>query len=177
MSAEDRIYYDERGAYKWRYVGGRRIKIYLGQSLEDAMRESGKFPSGKTSDVEKQRKIDSVNIDFDRDNTLPGLNKEDLDELGKEDKPVLLKKEIIVRNLRVHPEVKQEEYNYLIGQALYSNPSHFPGHKDGYMNMVSRINDGSNSLVLIEMADSQEKYEIVHIMRINDRNLKRMKKS
>jgi len=40
-------YSDERGTFIWRYVGGRRIKIYTGQSLPDAMRESGKFPSTK----------------------------------------------------------------------------------------------------------------------------------
>ena len=43
----DRTYEDERGTFIWRYVGGRRIKIYTGQSLPDAMRESGKFPSIK----------------------------------------------------------------------------------------------------------------------------------
>ena len=31
----------------WRTVGGRRIFIKAGQKLEDAMRESGKFPSAK----------------------------------------------------------------------------------------------------------------------------------
>ena len=40
-------YSDERGTYIWRYVGGRRVKIYAGQSLSEAMIESGKFPSMK----------------------------------------------------------------------------------------------------------------------------------
>jgi len=40
-------YSDERGTYIWRTVGGKRVKIYAGQSLADAMRESGKFPSFK----------------------------------------------------------------------------------------------------------------------------------
>ena len=44
------------------------------------------------------KKINSIKINFDRDNILPGLNKEDLADLGKEDKPLLLKKNIILRN-------------------------------------------------------------------------------
>ena len=40
-------YSDERGDYIWRYVGGRRVKIYLWQTLAEAMRESGKFPSAE----------------------------------------------------------------------------------------------------------------------------------
>jgi len=42
-------YSDERGTYIWRYVGGKRVKIYTGQSLSEAMIESGKFPSMKKS--------------------------------------------------------------------------------------------------------------------------------
>ena len=35
------------GGGVWRTIGGRRVFIKDGQSLADAMRESGKFPSGK----------------------------------------------------------------------------------------------------------------------------------
>ena len=164
---------DENGV--WRTVGGRKIFIRDGQNLADAMKESGKF-NKTTSKVEKQKKIDGVNIDFDADNTLPGLNREDLEELGKEDKPVLLKKSVIDRNLSKHPDVGKSEYDFLIGQALYNNPTFFPGHKDDYMNLVTQTGDSSNSLVLIEMTDNKENYEIVHLMKINDKNLKRMKK-
>jgi len=125
---------------------------------------------------EKQNKIDSINIDFEHDNILPELNQEDLDELGKKSKPVLLKKIIINRNILRHPEVDKNEYNYLLGQALYNNPSYFPGLKNNYFNFVTKINDKDNSLVLIEMSETKNNFEIVHLMKINDNNLKRMKK-
>ena len=158
-------YSDERGTFIWRYVGGRRIKIYTGQSLPDAMRESGKFPSGKTSDAEKQRKIDSVNIDFDRDNTLPGLNKEDLEELGVEDKPVLLKKSIIDKNLKHHPEVKIEDYNKILGQSLYDPDLIVPGHDDKpYYNFVARVGEDKNTVVLLQVKNTNSgNMEIVNL--------------
>ena len=159
----------------WRTIGGRRVFIEDGQSLEEAMRKSGKF-TAITSENEKRKKINSVNIDFDSDNTLPGLNKEDLIALGKEDKPVLLKKVIIDRNLSVHPDVQRSEYNFILGQALYNYPTYFPGHKEDYMNLVCEIGDKLNSLVLIQMSESKSNYEIVHFFRINDKNLNKMRK-
>ena len=159
----------------WRTIGGRRVFIEDGQSLEEAMQKSGKFAT-ITSDVEIRKKINSVNIDFDSDNTLPGLNKEDLIALGKEDKPVLLKKVIIDRNLLFHPDVQRSEYNFLIGQALYNYPTFFPGHKDDYMNLVCKIDDKYNSLVLVQMSESKDNYEIIHFFRINDKKLDKMKR-
>ena len=49
-------YTDERGEYIWRTVGGRRIKIYKDQTLEEAMRESGKFPNSQVKTIIQQRK-------------------------------------------------------------------------------------------------------------------------
>ncbi len=78
---------------------------------------------------EKQKKIDSVKIDFGRDNILPGLNAEDLAALGKTDKPVLLKKSVIDRNFKRHPEIDKAEYDMLLGKALYDHDISFPGFK------------------------------------------------
>ena len=47
----------------------------------------------KTSDEEKQRKIDSIRIDSNKEvNELPRLDIEDLETLGVEDKPVTIHK-------------------------------------------------------------------------------------
>jgi len=129
-----------------------------------------------TTEAEKQKKIGNIHIDFDSDNILPELNREDLEKIGAESKPVLLKKSVIERNLLRHPDVDKKEYDYLLGQALYYNPSYFPGLKNNYVNFVSKINDRDNSLVLIEMSETKSNFEIVHLMKINDSNLKRMKK-
>jgi len=172
-------YEDERGEFVWRTVGGRRVKIYTGQSLEDAMSESGKFgkSSAKTSEAEKQKKIDSVKIDFSKDNTLPGLNKEDLKELGKESKPVLLKKSIIDRNLRQHPDVKREDYDRIIGQALYNSDERFGGrrhHNPDYMNFI-KFGEERAALTLLELADMKKYYEIVHVFEPRNKSVARMK--
>lgn len=121
---------------------------------------------------EKQSK---VNIDFSKDNYLPELNEEDLKELGKESKPVLLKKSIIERNKERHPDIKENEYNKLISKALYEPDYIFPGNNPKYTNFVSKLNDKNNSTVLLEMGEENKNYEIVHIHKIKDRNLQKMK--
>jgi hypothetical protein len=142
---------------------------------------SGENESGggkkATSAEERQKKIDSINIDFEKDNTLPELNSEDLEELGKESKPVLLKKSIIERNVNAHSEVATDQYNKILGNALYNSDLRFKGktdaHNPDYVNFV-KVNPGSNQLVLLEMADRKENYEIVHLFELNDKRLSRL---
>ncbi|MDR1439846.1 MAG: DUF1073 domain-containing protein, partial [Clostridiales bacterium] len=134
---------------------------------------------GKTSGAEKRRKIDSVKIDFGNDNVLPELNKEDLAELGKPSKPVLLKKTVIDRNIAYHPEVAPRDYARIIGQALYDSDLRFGGdprkHSDDYINFV-KLAPHRNSLTLLELANHKENYEIVHFFEVGDRSLERIKK-
>ena len=87
-----------------------------------------------------------------------------------------MKKSVLDRNRNKHPEIGMDEYNHLLGQALYNDPVHFPGHKDSYVNLVTQIDDERNSLVLLEMSERKNSFEIVHMMKINDSNLRRMKK-
>lgn len=126
-----------------------------------------------TSQDEKQKKIDSVKIDFSRDNILPGLNQEDLAALGKEDKPVLLKKDIVTKNLKHHPEVAKEDYDRIVGQSLYNPDGIFPGSsKEPRFNFVSRIGDDKSTLTLLEMAETKDNYEIINLHWIKDRQRK-----
>lgn len=128
---------------------------------------------------DRQRKIDSIHIDFESDNMLPELNKEDLAELGKESKPVLLKREVLERNLLQHPEVPREEYDEIIKSALYSSDLRFKGkserHNQDYVNFVKTV-PHQNSLVLLQIAAHKENFEIIHLFKIGDRSLKRMQK-
>jgi hypothetical protein len=125
---------------------------------------------------EKQAKINDIRISFENDNILPELNAETLEALGKKSKPVLLKKSVLDRNQSKHPEIGRDEYDHLLGQALYNDPSHFPGHRDSYVNLVTQIDGERNFLVLLEMSERKSSFEIVHMMKINDNNLRRMKK-
>ena len=47
----------------WRTIGGRRVFIKTGQSLQEAMRESGKFKRKNLNEMNKQ-KYDKAKIEF-----------------------------------------------------------------------------------------------------------------
>ena len=81
----------------------------------------------KTSAVEKHAKIASIKINFEGNTELPGLNRATLDELGVEDKPVLLKKNILEKTARNHPELPVSFYKDIIGNALYNPDGTFVG--------------------------------------------------
>lgn len=122
----------------------------------------------RTPEEEKQRKIDSVKIDFTKDNTLPGLNKEDLETLGASYKPVLLKKSVIEKNEKDHSDIKREDYAQIIGQFLYKPEEIFPGNAEKpYFNFVSRVGEDKSTITLLEVAETKDNFEIVnwHIAR------------
>ncbi|MDR1439919.1 MAG: hypothetical protein LBJ10_07905 [Clostridiales bacterium] len=138
---------------------------------------SGGAGGGKTSGAEKRRKIGSVRIDFSRDNVLPELNKEDLDELGKPSKPVLLKKSVIAKNDAHHPEVPHEAYAEIIGQSLYNPELVVPGsEKSPYFNFISRIGNNKNTVVLLELEETKTNYEIVNLHWSRDRQRKQLER-
>lgn len=90
--------------------------------------------------------------------------------MGKSDKPVLLKKEIIARNGEVHGEVPLEEASSLIGQALYKPVAVLKGNKDEYMNFIG-VDKERNCLVLLDVEDAKDNSEIVHWHRLRPRSL------
>ena len=152
-----------------------------GQFVEDdgGSGEKGddKSKSVKTSEAEKQKKIASVKIVFGEDNVLPGLNSEDLEELGKENKPVLFKKSVIEKNKKHHPELSEDDYNIIVGQSLYNHDGIFPGHEtEPRFNFVSRTGINKNALTLVEMAETKDSFEIINLHWIGDRQRKQKEK-
>lgn len=130
--------------------------------------KDGKFGQGG-GDNEKDRKADveekisKIKIDFTKDNILPELNAGDLEELGVKSKPVLLKKTVIDRNLSQHPDVEVEDYEMMIGKALYDADAILPGNAEKpYYNFIARVSGEKNSVVLLEVADNKDNFEIVH---------------
>lgn len=126
---------------------------------------------------EIQEKIEKLkDIDWTKDNTLPNFPKSFLDEYGLEDKPILLKKNIIEKNKLNHPDITEEEARRIIGDALYkpetilkANPN-----KPAYHNFISRTDDKHSDIVLLELSDEKENYEIVnyHIIKNRQREQK-----
>lgn len=130
--------------------------------------KDGKFGQGG-GDNEKDRKADveekisKIKFDFTKDNILPELNAGDLEELGVKSKPVLLKKTVIDRNLSQHPDVEVEDYEMMIGKALYDADAILPGNAEKpYYNFIARVSGEKNSVVLLEVADNKDNFEIVH---------------
>ena len=127
--------------------------------------------------TEKQKKIDSVRIDFADDNKLPGLNREDLESLGKEDKPVLLKKGVIERNFSEHPDISREEFAQLLPETLYTPdlvlPERVRPEKSNYHHFVKYL-ERNNSVAIVEMSDKKDHYEVVHLQKMRNRNLKKL---
>ena len=144
---------------------------------ESTAEDGAKEEVGTTSQEEKQRKIDSIKIDFSRDNILPGLNRETLAELGKKDKPILLKKKIIKRNKRRHPEVARRDISEMIGYALYNPEIITPANENKpYFNFIARIRNHKSSVVLVELAETAKDYVIVHWHWVSDKSRDRLKR-
>lgn len=138
--------------------------------------KSGNKPDKTKSDADK--KIESINIDFNKDNTLPNLNKETLEEYGLEDKPVLLKKNIIEKNRRHHPEVKDKSAKFIIGNSLYKPTLILPANpeKPDYKNFISKLNDKNNTIVCIELSETKDNYEIINYHFITNAGVDRKKR-
>ena len=129
----------------------------------------------KDRQKEIQKKINSVSIDFDKDNVLPELNKKELETfksfgIDVKGKKVLFKKSTLDRNKIEHSDLSKEDYDKYIGRCLYSPEAVFRGNKDKpYFNMVTRIGDDKNSVVLLDLDLSKDNLEIVHFHLLRDK--------
>lgn len=122
-------------------------------------------------DPELQKQIEkakSVSITPSKDNILPELGSKEIAQIKKygqdpTGKKVVFKSSTIARNAKEHGEVPIEEYNEIIGAGLYLPEMVVPGHEDKpYFNMIARVGDNKNSLVLLDVDCSKENCEIVH---------------
>ena len=145
--------------------------------------ENGRFTgngrSGKNNNEEIQEKIDSLNsIDFSKDNKLPNLNQDTLEQYWFEDKPVLLKKNIVEKNKLNHPDITDDMAREIIGNSLYKPEAILKANKDkpAYHNFITRLKDDKNSIVLLELSDEKENYEIVNYHYISDDGVDRKKR-
>jgi hypothetical protein len=106
---------------------------------------------------EVRAKMESVHIDFDKDNVLPELNENEIKILGIKPLKVRLKKNIIDRQEFRHPEIKDEDVNMLLATGLYAPDFVDKGRGDtgnGYMNFIKKLGNNDNSLVLLDLKES-----------------------
>lgn len=176
---------------RWVTVRGSHLFIRKGQSITDAMRESGKF---KKSEIEKkdkapgkikmtpEEKIASVHIDFDKDNILPELNESELAKVGaKENKPIRIKKSIIDRNKFYHEDAMINT-DKILGETLYSPSEIFPGKSDkDYFTFVKplrlskRNGKDEYGVVLLDVTNTNKNFDVVHWHWVNIENLNSLK--
>jgi hypothetical protein len=124
--------------------------------------------------AEVRAKMESVKIDFDRDNVLPELNKREADDLRIKPKKIRLKKEIIDRQDIRHSEIPLKDTNMLIATALYAPDVFGRDRNNGYITFIKRLSKESSSpLVLLDAEESEECYDIVHYHFIKGRQLKK----
>ena len=144
--------------------------------------ENGRFKgngSSSKSNNDIQAKIDILkSIDFSKDNTLPNLNKDTLEQYGFEDKPVLLKKNIVEKNKANHPDITDDMAREIIGNSLYKHEAVLKANKDkpAYHNFITRLKDDKNSIVLLELSDEKENYEIVNYHYLDDYGVRKKEK-
>ncbi|MEI0551321.1 DUF1073 domain-containing protein [Brachyspira intermedia] len=153
-------------------------------SGEDNKQEDKEETNNEDSSEEKQKEEKEIKekikqlekIDWTKDNTLPNLNKNTLKELNLEDKPVLLKKNIIEKNKLNHPDITEEKAKRIIGNALYKPELILKANidKPAYHNFISRTDNEHSDIVLLELSEEKENYEIInyHIIDNNARNRK-----
>lgn len=158
-------------------------KFAKGTQSEKESKESRKEENDNEdlSEEEKQKEIKEKieklkDIDWRKDNILPNFPKYFLDEYGLEDKPILLKKNIIEKNKLNHPDITEEEARRIIGNALYKPETILKANheKPTYHNFISRTDDKHSDIVLLELSDEKENYEIInyHIIKNRQREQK-----
>ncbi|MDO6994572.1 hypothetical protein Q5M87_11205 [Brachyspira innocens] len=133
-------------------------------------------PTLKNNKEEKQKEICKLkNIDWTKDNILPNFPKSFLKKQGLEDKPILLKKNIIDRNKQQHPDITEEQAIRILGNSLYKTEAVLKGKskRPDYYNLITRIDDKHNDLVTVELSNEKDNYEIVHFFVIRNTTRKK----
>ncbi len=111
-----------------------------------------------------------------RDYELPRLNKGDLRKLGKEDKPVVLKKNIIEKNKRNHPEVDVSEYDKILIDTLINTSEIIQVQPQQKPNYYTFINEGRNDVSVVELSENKDNYEVVNFFKVNKKRIDEYRK-
>lgn len=114
----------------------------------------------------------------DRDYTLPDIPYFVLEKIGKAQKPLILKKNIIEKNKLNHGEINIEDYNKILYDGIQNVDVVLKTSKsDDYFNFI-HLDEKLNTQVLIELSESKRQYEIVNFYKISKKSLRnRLKKA
>ena len=172
-------------------------KLYNSEKADGTEESAGKNDGNATTDNQgnplnedgtlKLEKIASVDELTDEDFSkptrnveLPALPKNVNDAIGANGKPVIIKKNIFVRNSERHTDLSADDSRNILKAALY-NPNLYGQNqkaKRPYSWVVINTKDkeGKNRLVLIELSPEKENAEIVHWYYLRDESLETIKR-
>ena len=111
-----------------------------------------------------------------KDYELPRLNPSDLFKLGKEDKPVVLKKNIIEKNKNNHPEVDISEYGKILTDTLVDTSEIIQVQPQKKPNYYTFINNNQNDVSVVELSENKDNYEVVNFFKVNKKRIDEYRK-
>lgn len=150
-------------------------------SLESAKKEEIAFNWTNGAEGKKKSNNKKIHIDFNQDNILPELNKDDLEKIGsKTNKKVLLKKSSIERNNKEHNDILPEDTDRIIGETLYDADDVIPGKNasgnyHSFVKLMDRVDKKGNRMfgvVLLDVNETNEYFEIVHWHWVRKKSIK-----
>ena len=137
-----------------------------------------------TLKLEKIASVDELtDEDFSkptRNVELPALPKNVNDAIGANGKPVIIKKNIFVRNAERHSDLSANDSRNILKAALY-NPNLYGQNQKAkrpynWVVINTKDKEGKNRLVLIELSPEKENAEIVHWYYLRDESLETIKR-
>lgn len=155
---------------------------YAGLKKKDS--QGNPLNADGTLKLEKVKSVDDLtDEDFSkptRSVELPELPENVDRALGAEGKPVIIKKNILEKNYKSHPDLTPNQSREILESALY-RPDLYGNNqktKRPYNWVVINTTDeaGHNRLVLLEVNDNKDNVEIVHWHYIRDNALGTLKK-
>lgn len=169
-------------------------KIGAGDNPQEYDKNTGRYAKGtsnsdngdkdffRTAERTIEREKKTLSIDFERDNYLPPLNKKELTEIGlKDNKKVLLKKAVIDRNALRHPDITKDNFSQILTAALYSPSEIFlandekPYYHFAKIMEIKSQNSSDIGLVLLDVDNKKDNFEIVHVHYVNIDGYRRLK--
>lgn len=110
-----------------------------------------------------------------RDYTLPSISADTAAQLGVENKPVLLKKNIIEKNKTHHPELKMEEYNEILANTLYHSDYILQVQKQAKPNYFTFVKEDGRKVTVLEMNTNKENFEVVSFFKVDKKRIETYK--
>ena len=131
--------------------------------------------------IQKIRSIDEIVDDefrFGKRNVeLPPISRNLDKAIGANNRPLIIKKNIFIKNTKSHPELSPESSRNILKQALYTPNMHGATQPITHPDYKVAIHTGElNSVVVIDLYQIREHIEVVGWRQIDQEGLEKMKR-